>query len=249
MFSYKSGNVFRCSEAWDWKADNFKDYDIWLVCAGTGTLTTKDRTYPITRGDCFVFFPGSSHHASHSRSAPLTVVAAHFDIALVPEAPVFAYHRKLRKTEFIAEMLTRSATFGRRGDTAKANFWLNSALQAVLEHDMESDSAPDNYHFGVIERLYRSIEQAPGKEYKIRDLAKRCGLCHDHFSRLFKELKGQSPQDYIINCRVEQAKDMLMESSISMTGIAEELGYSSVYFFSRQFKQRTGITPSEFRKS
>ncbi len=277
-FIFKSGNVFHCSENWAWKTDKFRDYDIWMVLSGMGTLVSEDKHYEIGRGDCFIFYPGCSHQARHRPESPLNVVAVHFDFSssggscgndgrhekypagennfeagtASPEAEKsespFNYHRKLRNPEFTAEMLKRSIDFQRAGNREKADFWLEAALVSVLEYDAEKHQEKENIHAGKIDRLCREIASHPEVRYDIRRMAAGCGVCRDHFCRIFRELKGKGPQEYIIDCRMERAKELLTESSLSIKEIALELGYGSEYFFSRQFKLKAGTSPRGFRK-
>jgi AraC-like DNA-binding protein len=53
--------------------------------------------------------------------------------------------------------------------------------------------------------------------------------------------------DFIVEARLNRARQLLLESTLSVSQIADELGYEDVFFFSRQFKERTGRTPTEYR--
>ncbi|MFW5682372.1 MAG: helix-turn-helix domain-containing protein, partial [Phycisphaeraceae bacterium] len=67
-------------------------------------------------------------------------------------------------------------------------------------------------------------------------------------SRLFKRVVGRTPQQYLLKWRVRHAQRMLMESDAAISEIARRVGYRDVHFFSRQFKQVTGVSPLRFRK-
>lgn len=66
-------------------------------------------------------------------------------------------------------------------------------------------------------------------------------------SRVFKQVTGSLPRDFIIQVRIDRAKQLLRESSLSIGEIADALGYPDVFFFSRQFKNRSGLSPTHFR--
>ena len=68
-----------------------------------------------------------------------------------------------------------------------------------------------------------------------------------YLKRLFKSHTGFAIMDYYHNLKIEKAKLLLGDSSLSVTRIAEMLGFSSIHYFSRMFRQRTGISPSEFK--
>jgi AraC family transcriptional regulator, arabinose operon regulatory protein len=82
----------------------------------------------------------------------------------------------------------------------------------------------------------------------VRELARETGYSPDHFSRVFKQVTGQTPQALKVQARLERARQLLTESSLSISMIANALGYEDVFFFSRQFKEKTGRTPTAYRK-
>jgi AraC family transcriptional regulator len=88
-----------------------------------------------------------------------------------------------------------------------------------------------------------------GGEITIDDLARIAGLSSAHFSRLFKEVIGDTPYQFVMDYRVEQAKRMLGDPAKAMVDIALECGFADQAHFSRIFKRLTGQTPKAFRKS
>ena len=67
-----------------------------------------------------------------------------------------------------------------------------------------------------------------------------------YLRKLFANLLGTSPKQYILDMRIQKAKELLVESPLSVTDISRECGFSSVYHFCRAFKQRTATTPTQF---
>ena len=61
-------------------------------------------------------------------------------------------------------------------------------------------------------------------------------------------MTGHRPQAYVIEAKLERARQLLAESALSISEIAEALGYRDIYFFSRQFRQRTGGSPTDYRR-
>jgi AraC-like DNA-binding protein len=70
----------------------------------------------------------------------------------------------------------------------------------------------------------------------------------EHFIRSFKRAYGRTPQNYRIHYLILQAKSLLSDTRLSVSGIANICGYSDQYYFSRLFKKHTGVTPSEYRR-
>ena len=80
-------------------------------------------------------------------------------------------------------------------------------------------------------------------------LAELCKINYSYLDRLFKEKFDLSPKKYIIQLKINYARNLLESGVYSVSEAAEELHFSDVYFFSRQFKEYTGRTPSEYTKS
>lgn len=79
-------------------------------------------------------------------------------------------------------------------------------------------------------------------------LAAQSGISEIYFRRLFKEMFGTTPKQYILGLRIKKACKLLVESPSNVSEIAEECGFSSVYHFCRSFKENTRLTPSEYAK-
>ncbi len=72
---------------------------------------------------------------------------------------------------------------------------------------------------------------------------------YNYLSNLFSEVEGITIEKYIIAQKIEKVKELLKYDELSLSEIADRLGYSSVAYLSNQFKKVTGITPSYYKKS
>ena len=80
-------------------------------------------------------------------------------------------------------------------------------------------------------------------------MASHVNLSSGYFERIFKISTGLTLANYITKVRVEKAGQLLKGIvGHNISQIAEEVGYSDVYYFSRVFKQNTGFTPSQYRR-
>ncbi|MBE6546671.1 MAG: helix-turn-helix domain-containing protein [Ruminococcaceae bacterium] len=101
---------------------------------------------------------------------------------------------------------------------------LQGALQAIYE----------NYHLPTLTNAC---------------LAAECAISEVYFRKLFKQRMGISPRQFIIDLRIQKAKQLLSEGSLKIWAIAEACGFGDSYHFCKSFKQHTGMTPQEYRKS
>jgi AraC-like DNA-binding protein len=83
----------------------------------------------------------------------------------------------------------------------------------------------------------------------LQEIAQALGTSISSLKRLVQNTYGKSPLEYFTELKIAEAKRLILNSSMNMTEIAEKLGYSSVHYFSRVFKQKTGQTPSDFKKT
>ena len=79
------------------------------------------------------------------------------------------------------------------------------------------------------------------------NLGKTIGMSERHLGRLFKKCTGQNFRQYLREFRIEKAITLLLESAHDMKTIAGMVGYSNPSYFSRDFRDRMGCTPAEFR--
>lgn len=87
-----------------------------------------------------------------------------------------------------------------------------------------------------------------GRDFTLSEVAWQVGKGEEHLARVFKRETGKSVFDYVREARVERAKTHLLDPAETLTVIAERCGFNSLSFFSRTFRQLTGMTPSGYRK-
>ncbi|MCY9663031.1 AraC family transcriptional regulator [Paenibacillus chondroitinus] len=83
----------------------------------------------------------------------------------------------------------------------------------------------------------------------LADMAARANLSISRFSMVFKQRYGISPHQYLMNMRVNHAKELLTHTDLSQESIASYCGFADLHHFSKTFKKRTGLTPGELKKS
>jgi len=92
------------------------------------------------------------------------------------------------------------------------------------------------------------INQNYDKSITNEQLAELCDLSTTHFRRLFKEQMGISPMHYRENIRIHWAIKLLESQMFTISEVADRLGYSDIYHFSKVFKRHTGNSPSFYKK-
>lgn len=96
----------------------------------------------------------------------------------------------------------------------------------------------------LMEDIRLLLDSDPSVQLSVKQLAKRCGLSEGHFTRRFRKHTGVSPKTYQLYSRMHTAKKLLQERGQSVQKVAQEIGYSDPFVFSRQFKKVWGVPPS-----
>jgi len=100
-----------------------------------------------------------------------------------------------------------------------------------------------------IRKSIEEIHAYPGKKWKLEDLAKVSGLSRTVYAERFHKLTGVTPMNYVTQWRMEKAKKLLKDETISVDEISQLVGYAASESFQKTFKKIIGITPSTYRKS
>ena len=83
-------------------------------------------------------------------------------------------------------------------------------------------------------------------DISLYEMAQTVGMSMHHFSRLFKQSLDYSPYQYVLKCRVERAKRLLIQKRLSIADVALTVGFSSQSHMTQHFKKQVGVTPKRF---
>ena len=131
----------------------------------------------------------------------------------------------------------------------------NSSILQNLFHNFIMRLSREVANRGIIQipkrilKIKNLLEGDPSSRFTIASLAKKVSMSIPHFCAEFKKYIGVSPIEYHIRIRLQQAKYLLYDFNLSIAEIAERLGYSDIYQFSKQFKKHFGSSPSSLRHS
>lgn len=113
--------------------------------------------------------------------------------------------------------------------------------------EMSDDNKKERLNLsGLVDHIKRNINSKD-----VLNLDYLAKMVHVHPNYLIKEFKkkyGKSPMQFVLDERTEQAKNMLKNTNLSIGDIARNMHFENAKYFSKFFKRRTGMTPSEYRK-
>ncbi len=192
--------------------------------------------------------PGGTYLAKQHRSDRLGVTYVHFDMLSRPVSEPGEVHEVLDVgyADALLRRVVELAAAPRQMHVAEALF--GGLLLDVLSGRSAAASGTALHHRQAVLEAATLLREQADEPPQVAELARRAGYSPDHFARLFKSVLGVGPQAFRIQSRIDRAKGLLTESSLTITQIAQTLRYENIYFFSRQFKAKTGLTPSDYRR-
>lgn len=96
--------------------------------------------------------------------------------------------------------------------------------------------------------LIARIKAEPHKNWDFAKSARKINVTQPHFRRLFRQLAGIAPQQFLIQCRLHNAAEMLITGKEQISEIASKSGIENEFYFSRLFKNKYHISPMGYRK-
>lgn len=122
---------------------------------------------------------------------------------------------------------------------------LDHLLRELLIHIGDTLCPQQNKH---LKEMLDYIEHHYFENLSLSSMANRFSLSQSYIARLFKKELSCKPSEYVNRVRISVAKTMLSETDMTVTEVAEKVGYSDVYYFSKTFKRVVGSPPSAMRR-
>jgi AraC-like DNA-binding protein len=138
-------------------------------------------------------------------------------------------------------------------DKASHAAWIHAhvaTLVAMACDAREANPLPEHHDLPVpLERVLQHMRLYYHKPLRVSGLADIAGMSPSHFNRVFRAALGASPIDWLRHYRIAQAKRRLLESADPIKDVARQVGYADQFYFSKDFKRFTAMTPTAFRET
>lgn len=120
-------------------------------------------------------------------------------------------------------------------------------LQALLEYISVIISAKEHKENPIIKKVCEYIYNNTEKDISLEQMADYANVSSFYLSKLFKEERGVTFVNYLNDTRLEKSRDLLKTTQLSIKEITAAVGYNDQNYFSRIFRNKYGVTPTEFR--
>ncbi|OGV50453.1 MAG: hypothetical protein A2X49_14780 [Lentisphaerae bacterium GWF2_52_8] len=122
-------------------------------------------------------------------------------------------------------------------------------LMLQLHEQEEPCGKASSYLRPAFEKLMSEIRQKIQREWNFDREADSMNLSLIHFRRLFRQFSGLPPQQFLNQCRLQKASELLTGTDFNINEIAEQVGIGNAFYFSRLFKQKLKLSPLAYRKN
>ena len=241
-------------------------YEFSYIISGKGEIFTNNIGTPVKKGDLYFSLPKEIHRIVSDGIEPLRYFFVAFNFQdSSPLKPLLENYKNLASSEK-KRVYHSNAILGHfqhllfhlENDSTLNNLIFEHELKTVILKVFSliesNDSVPYPLHHNENRLLCFNIMNYIDNNIMIIEnamcLSEIFGYNYTYLSRFFKKVTGENISSYIINKKLLLAKELLASSSgeISVTEIANELHYSSIHVFSRAFKNKFHITPSDYRQ-
>lgn len=223
------------------------------VLTGQGNVRVDTNTYHPKRGDVFLLRSGSYHEVTADpKSAeqwsyiwlniegnwPLKVLEAYrlLSTVVVTDAPVGHFFRQgiaWAETKTIEEMQSE----------------LQILFMQIVVHLSQIQRKRQQLLSPSVQTIKDYVDNQVLKPFYTEQLSAELGISSKQLNRSFKKEMGTTVYRYLLEKKIESAKMMLMETSLTIDQVADRLGYADAHYFSNLFRAKTGLRPSAFRRS
>ena len=230
-------------------SDSFDNYTIYVINSGKGVLTLDSKIYKLKRNDVFLIKPnqkakytvdteGACNYAYFSFSGVL--VQTLLQDLVFSNSPVYSL-KDDTVFSIIEEILTNI-------DKCKSARIFSLEYLFKLFSEFVSDTGHIEYvDNGILSKVEEYIKNHYTESIKVGDIADIYNINRNYLFRIFKKKHGVSIKSYIMLLKVEEAKQLLLNTDMSFSQISEHLGFLNYSTFLRLFKSQTGKTPGEYR--
>ncbi|GKU76102.1 AraC family transcriptional regulator [Paenibacillus sp. L3-i20] len=254
------------------------DFELLYVSQGEAAITMLGQRFTLTAGQLIFLPSGVYHQNEAISGPDTRFLGIHFDffdeIDIQTESDIIVNEKNVQNDRFaceavsdtfqplslhpvytptlacvqLMEQLVHEFTMRPLGYELVCKAHMLNILAHLLRHANSRRQFLTSQHDNKLLKLIEMIDKSPSDPWTNTLIAERMNLSIDHTAKLFKQLVGLPPNEYIHAARHREARRLLRETDMSIERISEEIGYSGIHYFSRLFRKHEGISATEYRK-
>jgi AraC-like DNA-binding protein len=234
---------------------NYRDlFLVHFIHSGEGTLSIHGHTYSLQANDIFLIRPGEKAVYTASQENPWHYYYFAFNGVFAPELVQRTAFRDNHcwfsmKDGQLADMIIE-ATIGMESSRAADLYALQQFFRFMAL--IVDDSGLYEPHMSQAQQYVAQAQHYIQIQYaqpiRVADIAKRLNINRSHFYRIFRECTGISPEEYIVDYRLQQAKKLMSETQYPISYISQSVGFNSYSNFYTMFARINACSPNAYRQ-
>ena len=235
-----------------------EEFIFWVELEGRGALLVSDCTFTLNAGEAMLVFPGQPHFRLPLEKSRAEWLLIRFTAVNVGSLE-FLRNRIVKPGGAELDQLRQIITLWNDTDSPTGTNRLSSALLALLFSIRENiidtqDNDADFQNINSISSVYVKelcellMHDSPDSD-PFETTARKWSVTKEHLHRVFRKHMGRPAREFINYRKLVLARHLLRHSGLTVSEIALQVGFQSVYAFSRFFKKECGSSPAQYRKA
>lgn len=254
----RKAGTYRFPNSYIYKAHSHVEYEINYVASGNCVMIFGEEYIPLKKGECIVISPFENHgflvdtkNGCKIWQAEMSILLSEKMIKKLSGDHEQNMHFKIKDCEDVIPLIDQIARYHRNEKNDYYTTLLNlSVLQlmvALKHHKEKSEDMSGRIENKKITGIMQYLQKHYNEPIQLEELAKEWNISSRYVRKYFAEEIGMSCTDYLTVMRMNRAKELLWESSKSVTDVAMEIGYGTPQYFCKVFKKEVGISPTAYR--
>jgi len=217
-----------------------KNYEIIVYMEGAGVFRSEEKDILVSPGKIIIVPPGTMHHSLSGGELPRIFINGEFNHFFNLTSPTSIADNADREGSLLAKMIYNNRYANPEYIAALIGAFAHFLTQRMKMEDEITQAISEIIH-EISHRFYDS-------NINLCELLKKSGYAEDYIRARFKSATGKTPTEFLTNIRIYHACYLIdtYKNTLSLSEIAEKCGYTDYVYFSRRFKQITGLSPRDY---
>lgn len=260
--------VFTAAGSWNISRHKHSTYEFHFIADGSCIVRLDASEFTVSAGEFYLTAPGVYHEQVGIGNAGLTEYSLNCDIDLLSDSPSEAVHlleilnstpcRLFRDTTGIIELFRKALEEAYYRRTGSLNS-IRSLIVQIIVMSSRSMELYSEYKYNLplkdkkeeqrYSQIVQFIEDNISSPITIKDIASFMYVSEKQIYRIVKRFRNMSAKELIIDLKLKGARELLKNSSLTLSEISDNLGFSSEFYFSQLFRKKEGYPPGLYRSN
>lgn len=231
-------------------------YELLVIDQGELDVIIDSDHQHIKKNDCLILRSDQPYQKQQGSSEMVAYISILFEASGIPESALAQPMNLGTANRQIIERIIKLAEYPEQfvypNDEIKLK--LATLILQLIQGQTPTAEEPitsmrENYENDLFQSILDFLDQNIATHNQVNDLVEHFALSRSTLQNLFKKYLNMTPKNYINQVRLDRSKHMIRNTQMTLSQIADYLGYGSIQYFSRAFSQAFGMSPSQYAKS